>query len=225
MRSFALQVLVFLPAALAAGAGRAGAVELLRADPAASALAIHVAKSGVLSGVSHEHHFVPQSWQAEARFDPARPAATEVWVVVDAGSLHDREGRLNAASRAEVDRKAAGAEVLDARRFPEVRFRGAEVKDLRVPGPGALEGVLRGELALHGVHRPVEVPFRARVERGGFRVTGSARFLQSDFGIRPYSTALGTIGVDDLVSVEFDLVLAPASSPRVAGQGARPQGS
>ena len=200
MRSFALQVLVFLPAALAAGAGRAGAVELLRADPAASALAIHVAKSGVLSGVSHEHHFVPQSWQAEARFDPARPAATEVWVVVDAGSLHDREGRLNAASR-------------------------AEVKDLRVPGPGALEGVLRGELALHGVHRPVEVPFRARVERGGFRVTGSARFLQSDFGIRPYSTALGTIGVDDLVSVEFDLVLAPASSPRVAGQGARPQGS
>lgn len=214
MRCLALLVPPSLAAALFFGAG--GGVTL-RADPAASRLAIHVARSGLLSGASHEHRFVPQSWQAEARFDAADPGAVEVSVEVDAGSLQDQEERLTEASRAAVDRKARGDEVLDARRFPGIRFRAAGASELRPDGAGALEGVLRGELVLHGVRRPLPVRFRARAEGAGLRVTGSARFAQSDFGIRPYRTALGTIGVDDLVTVEFDLRLVPLPAPSRPG--------
>jgi polyisoprenoid-binding protein YceI len=73
------------------------------------------------------------------------------------------------------------------------------------------------------VTRPLDVPFHARAEGPGYRVSGSARLRQTDFGITPFSTAGGTIGVDDEIQVEFDLVLAPA--PAVArspiGLGAR----
>lgn len=217
-------------AAVAPAAGRSGAAASLRAEPSASELAIRVSKSGVLSGVAHNHRFVPQRWQAEVRFDPAAPSAIDVAVVVDASSLHDREPRLGEASRAEVDRKAAGTEVLDAHRFPEIRFRAVGGGDLKAVGTGAFEGVLRGELALHGARRPLEVRFRAHGEKEGYRATGSAVVVQSDFGMQPYSTAMGTIGVDDAVEVDFDLLLLPADEsvpvrrPAI-GPASRPGGS
>jgi polyisoprenoid-binding protein YceI len=204
---------------LAAG-GRAGAAEPLAADSSGSVLAVRTSKTGLFSGFAHNHRFVVQRWHAEVRFDPHRPSEIEMALVADAGSLHDRESRLTEASRAEVDSTAAGAEVLDASRFPEIRYRAAEVVDLKVASSGEVEGVLRGELSLHGVRRPLEVRFQARAEGAGFRATGSALLLQSDFGMRPYRTALGTIGVDDAVQVEFDLVLLPPGAARLARQGA-----
>lgn len=50
---------------------------------------------------------------------------------------------------------------------------------------------------------------RASREGAGWRASGTLRFLQSDFGIEPYSGFLGTIAVQDEVQVEFDLFLAP----------------
>ena len=111
------------------------------------------------------------------------------------------------------------AEDAGSRRYPAIRFRASEVANLKVGADGELDGVLRGELALHGATRPLEVRFRARPAGGGYRATGSARFVQSDFGMKPYSTALGTIGVDDDVAVDFDLVLVPAQAQALVRKG------
>ncbi len=219
MRS-TLLIRASVAAAALLGAGRPGAADL-RVDTSASVLAIRVSRSGPLSGLAHDHRFVPQRWHAEVRFDPARPAAVEVAVVVDAGSLHDHEARLGEASLAEVDRTAVGPHVLDARRFPEIRYRAAGVADLKIGAAGEMEGILRGELTLRGTTRPLQVRFRARPEGVGVRATGSARFAQSDFGMTPYSTALGTIGVDDEVAVEFDLLLPGPGSAALVRQGSR----
>ncbi len=177
------------------------------ADGDASSIRILVSKRGVLSGISHGHSFVPGRWVARAHLSYPSLAGTSVEVTVDAASLRDQEPRLGAASHAEVDRTAAGPEVLDAARFPTVRYAAEEVVDVRKAGSGVVEATLRGTLSLHGVDRPLEVQVRARPDDGGIRVTGNGTFLQSEFGMKPYSTALGTIGVDDPVHVEFDLLL------------------
>jgi polyisoprenoid-binding protein YceI len=189
----------------------------LQADTSASQLVIRAGRSGLLSVFGHDHQFTPARWQAQADFDPARPQEVRVDVRIDAATLHDHAARLSQKSRDRVDRDAAGPEVLDAQRYREIRFR-SESASARGPGDG-LEGVLHGALSLHGATRQLDVPFHARAEAAGYRVSGSVRFRQTDFGMKPFSTAGGTIGVDDEIRVDFELVLVPA--PGASGSQTR----
>lgn len=181
----------------------------LQADTSASSLVIRTGRNGLLRVFSHNHEFTPGVWQAEVDFDPNHPQEVHVDVRIDAATLHDQVARLAPKMRAYVDREAAGPEVLDAQRYREIRFHG-ESASTRGEGDG-LEGVLHGALSLHGATRPLDVPFHARVDALGYRVAGSVRFRQTDFGMTPFSTAGGSIGVDDEIQVDFDLVLVPAS--------------
>jgi polyisoprenoid-binding protein YceI len=189
----------------------------LEADTAASQLVIHTGRNGIFSALSHDHEFTPARWRAEVDFDPERPQDVRVDVRVDAATLHDHVARLAQKSRDEVDRKVAGPEVLDAQRYPEIRFH-AESASAGDEGED-LAGMLHGTLSLHGAARPLDVPFHARADGPGWRVSGSARFRQTDFGITPYSTAGGSIGVDDEIRVDFELVLP--STPHVVASPVR----
>jgi len=185
----------------------------LQADNPASQLVIRAGRSGLLSVLAHDHQFTPARWQAEADFDPERPQEVRVDVRIDAASLHDHVARLTQKSRDYVDRETAGPQVLDAQRYREIKFH-SESSTARDVG-GGLEGVLHGALSLHGTTRPLDVPFHALADAPGYRVSGSVRFRQTDFGMKPFSTAGGTIGVDDEIQVDFELVLLPV--PGAAG--------
>lgn len=193
----------------------------LQADTSASHLVIRAGRIGLLSAFSHDHQFIPARWQAEVDFDPERPEEVRVDVRIDAATLRDQVARLSPKTREYVDRETAGPQVLDAQRYPEIRFHG-ESASARGEA-GVLQGVLHGALSLHGATRPIDVPFRARADASGYRVSGSVRFRQTDFGITPISKAGGTIGVDDEIQVDFELVLAPASGTagRLTHFGAR----
>jgi polyisoprenoid-binding protein YceI len=183
----------------------------LQADTSASTLVIRASKAGLLSAIAHDHQFAPARWQAEVNFDPRHPQEVRVDVRLDAATLHDQVARLTQKVRDHIDRETAGPGVLDAQRFPEIGFHG-ESASARVEG-AELRGVLHGTLSLHGTTRPLDVPFHARAEAAGYRVAGSVRFRQTDFGITPVSKAGGSIGVDDEVQVDFDLLLVAATRP------------
>ena len=181
----------------------------LQADTEASQLVIHAGRGGFLSTLAHNHEFTPARWQAEVDFDPERPQDVRVDVRIDAATLHDHIARLSQKARDYVDRETAGPEVLDAQRYREIRFHSASAS-ARGEG-GELQGVLHGALSLHGTTRPLEVPFHARADASDYRVSGRVLFRQTDFGMKPFSIAAGTIGVNDEIQVDFDLVLVPAS--------------
>jgi polyisoprenoid-binding protein YceI len=198
------------------------AAEPFAADTSASRLVVRTTKSGLLSGLAHDHQMIPDRWSVRAWFDPARPSELEVEVVVEAASLHDHEPRLNAANRERVDREATGPEVLDAARYPEIRFRSRSVSGLSLGADGTLSGTLHGRLSLHGTEKEVEVSFRASPRGDGYQVDGTARFAQTAFGMVPYTTAMGTIGVDDEVRIELELALRPGGGKPTAGSRRRP---
>lgn len=179
------------------------------ADPGRSRITVHVFKRGLLSVVAHHHHFVAGTWRATAAFDGASPSGARVEVIIAADSLRDQQQALSQKDREQVDRQAAGPEVLDAGRYPEIRFvsNSLEVAPASSQAEGALRGLLVGTLSLHGQDRPVSVPFTAAKEGSAWRARGAVAFKQSDFGIRPYSGFGGTIAVRDEVKLEYDLVL------------------
>ena len=92
---------------------------------------------------------------------------------------------------------------LDAAKFPTMRF--VATKFFREES-GALQCI--GQLTLHGVTK--EVVFPVTVKTGDRVMEGDAklRFKTSDFGVKPYSAALGLIKNRDEVELVLHLVIS-----------------
>lgn len=178
-------------------------------------MVVRVGKTGLFSAFAHDHRFEVTDWRAEAEIPDGDPARASVAVVVSAASLRDREEALSETDRRKVDAQAAGPEVLDAERYPEIAYRaGAVTLDAApVEGAKAVRAVLQGTLTLHGRSRPLDVSFEAERDGDAWRVRGRARLKQSDFGIRPFRAFGGTVGVKDVVEVELEMTLRPAPAP------------
>ncbi len=191
-----------LSAALAADAGR------LEAVPAGPGIRIHVAKRGAFAMFAHDHDFEVTRWSGSARIPDGDPARASVELVLEAGSLQDRERGLSEGDRRKVDAQAAGPEVLDAAHAPEITYRSERVT-LSASAGGPVKGTIHGELTLRGRTNPVDASFEATRDGDGWAVHGSARFKQSAFGIKPFSGFGGTVGVKDEVEVTFELAVRP----------------
>ena len=75
-------------------------------------------------------------------------------------------------------------------------------------GTAGVEGTLHGTLALGGATQPVAIAAQATAAGGGqLRVTGAYELHLKTFGLKPPSLMMGTMKVDEAVTVNFDLLL------------------
>ena len=122
-----------------------------------------------------------------ATFDPT--SLRVVQALRDGRPLPDA---LGASERAQIERSIA-SDVLDAARFPEIRFASTAVTEVS----GGFR--VSGTLALHGCERAIVVTVRVE----GDVAVAEATLHQPDFGIRPYSAMLGALRVKPDVGVRL----------------------
>ncbi|HEX2718296.1 MAG TPA: YceI family protein [Gemmatimonadaceae bacterium] len=72
---------------------------------------------------------------------------------------------------------------------------------------GTITGKLNGTLTIGGVTKPVVIDAKARKDGVGLRVTGSYPVNMKEYGLKPPTLMLGTLKVNELVKVNFDLLL------------------
>jgi len=185
-------------------------------DTARSRLTVKVLPAGLLASALHPHFFQPESWSGEIALDPNRPGGVRVEVRIASDSLRDHQPKLSAKDIARVEGQTRGADILDAARFPKILFEAGQLDSASLPSgaEGDFRGTLAGTLTLHGQSRPVSIPIRGRVTAERLEADASVTFRQSDFGIKPYKTGLGTIAVRDEITVEIALVAVPRSPSR-----------
>jgi hypothetical protein len=95
---------------------------------------------------------------------------------------------------------------LKSKDAPTIEFKLASYDVAK--GATGVQGTLAGTLSLGGVQRQVSVPAQAsEAGSGGLRVTGAYELHMKDFGLKPPSLMMGTMKVDELVTVNFDVVL------------------
>jgi polyisoprenoid-binding protein YceI len=161
-------------------------------DTQKSTLTIHVGKTGVLSGLGHDHEVSAPIQSGMA--DTGARAAVEIHVNARALRVIDKEE--SEKDRAEVQKTMLGPEVLDSERYQEIAFKstGAEAA-------GQGQWTLRGTLTLHGHTRPITV--HVTVKDGQY--TGETTVKQTDFEITPPGKA--GIRAKDEVRIEFNIRL------------------
>lgn len=179
-----------LVAALLPALSLAAWAQVRAIDTERSTVTVHVFKAGLFSAFGHEHEVRAPIASGTVEVSQADP---KVELAFHARELKVLDPDLKASDRAEVQATMLGPKVLDAERFPEIRFRST-----RVTRDGAGWRV-EGELTLHGQTRRVTLG----VTEAGGRYLGSVKLRQRDFGITPVTVAGGTVKVKDELQLEF----------------------
>src|ERR1700688_2665717 len=161
-------------------------------DVQKSTLTIHVGKTGVFSGLGHEHEVRAPIHSGTAVTD-SHPA---VEIHVNARELRVIDKDESEKDRKDIQETMLGPEVLDNEHHPEVVFKSTGAEPT-----GQGRWTLPGNLTLRGQPRPATV----QVTPKDGHYTGETTVKQTDFGIKPP----GKLGVraKDEVKIEFDVRL------------------
>jgi polyisoprenoid-binding protein YceI len=200
-----------------------------------SVFAVVTHRAGIAGALLHEHLIVAQNAQVELEYEKGNlrkalfrlRARAEDLTIDDPSDQKEWYPRLKSLrvvsepftpltgiDLKEIRRTMLGPTQLDAARHPEI---GVELRHLE-ESAGRVEDVLMTHLAkiavtLHGrtVERTVGVKITPLAGRR-LELEAIGRFRLSEFGIKPYETALGTMKVAD----EVHFVVVASALPRGA---------
>lgn len=184
--------------------------------PRESRVILFLARKGFFSLLAHDHVMVVREISGTIRYDDERIEKSSIQLSIPVKGLLvdplvERQrlqltGELSKGEIQEIRSIMLSPRVLDAERFPTV-----EITSLAVRGtPGKLTLDLKWRI--RGVERVLSATAEVTVSGNILRAKGEIFLLQTQFGILPYSTLLGTIAVEDQIGVKFDLV-ARAADP------------
>jgi polyisoprenoid-binding protein YceI len=173
--------------------------------PSESSFWVFVGKAGLFSAFAHNHEIGVKSFSGRVVVPEAGAAGGSLEIEVDAPSLAvlDKEP-------SEEDKKkifdSMHNEVLESAKHQKITFKSVSVSDVKQTGNDGYSFVINGDLTLRGVTKRIAVPVAATITPQQLRATGKYTLKQTDYGIKPYSAAGGTIKVKNEVVVNFNIV-------------------
>ena len=180
-------------------------------NPHSSQLSILVFRGGKFSRLGHNHVMTSQDLAGRVWVHPQFPrSGFELSFPVAKLVVDDPEARRAAGSDFPPDipqsdkdgtrKNMLKPEVLDGERYPDVKLRAAKVG-------GTLEAPqVTAHITIKDAGRDVEVPVQVAIEGAKLRASGEFDVLQSEFGIKPFSVALGALEVQDRLHIKFTIV-------------------
>ena len=135
-----------------------------------------------------------RTWDARITFDPEDLAHARISVSVDLAS--------EASDTPDNDDGLQGPEGFWVERYRLAHFESTEVI---ARGPQAY--LAKGTLSLHGVTRPVVLPFTLKVNGNTAHATGHTQVARTDFGLGTGEWAAAT-PIAHEVDIHFDLTAA-----------------
>jgi polyisoprenoid-binding protein YceI len=193
---------LLLLAVLALGQSRTRTYTIV---PSESSFWVFVGKSGLFSALAHNHEIGVKSFSGRVIVPAAGAGAGSLEMEVDAPSLEVLDKEPSEEDKKKIFNSMHN-EVLESAKYQKITFKSVSVSDVKQTGSDAYSFVVNGDLTLHGVTKRIAIPVAANVTPQQLRATGKYTLKQTDYGIRPYSAAGGTIKVKDEVVVNFNIV-------------------
>lgn len=162
------------------------------------------------ANLAHDHVIVATSYSGTVHWDPANPAACKIAVDVPTSGLRvdppgararaGLEGTPPVDDQPKIQENFNGPRQLDSGKFPVLTFRSTSC------APGKAENVtVNGTMTVHGVSRPTTVTMD--IVADGAELSAAGRFVakHSDFGMDPFSAAMGAVRNDQALTFVIDL--------------------
>ena len=179
-------------------------------DPQQSRVLIHVFRGGKLSRLGHNHVVASKTLSGRAWIHPTFAKSgfelsfAVAQLIVDDPGMRQAAGADFASQVSEADKEGTRknmlrADVLDAERYPEITLRSARI------GGSVAAPQVTAQIRIRGAAHDAEVPTKIQLEGAQLRATGEFDVNQTDFGIKPFSVALGALEVQDRLRIEFQI--------------------
>ena len=166
-------------------------------DTQRSTITIHVGKSGLLSAAAHDHT-VSAPISAGTILESG---AQRIEFRVETAKMTVKpDPKVDAKDQATIQTHMEEM-TLETMKFPEIAFRSTRIEKI-----GDAQWRVDGDLALHGVTKPVSLT----VKQAGDSWTTRTVLKQTDFGITPISIGGGMIKVKNEVEIDFQIFARPA---------------
>ena len=199
------------PAPRAAVAADTRGATVYEVSSQATQLSILVFRGGKLSRLGHNHVMTSQHVSGRVWVHPDfKRSGFELSLPVAQLVVDDPEARQAAGGDFPPDipqsdkdgtrKNMLKPEVLDGERYPQVKLRSARIG-------GTLEAPqVTASITIKDASRDVEVPVKIAIQGAKLSASGEFDVLQTQFGIKPFSVALGALEVQDRLHVKFTIV-------------------
>ncbi|MEK7834099.1 MAG: YceI family protein [Acidobacteriota bacterium] len=166
---------------------------------------VFVPKTGLLSGLAHDHEIGVKSFTGKIVVPESGASGGSLELDVDATSLAVLDKKPSEEDKKKIYNSMHN-EVLESAKHPKITFKSVSVSDLKQTGGDSFSLTLNGDLTLHGVTKRIALPVSLTINAQQLRATGKYTLQQTDYGIKPYSAAGGTIKVKNDIVVNFNIV-------------------
>jgi hypothetical protein len=170
------------------------------------------------SGLAGHQHAVEGKLKSGQLFSTSGQKSSLVFDMksFDADTLTARKylglsGETDEATRKKVNDNMLGKEILSVNLFPEARLENATLVSIHKKSKRDLpEYVIEGDFVLHETKKHIQIRCDLEEKDGWHHIRGAFKFLQSDYGIKPFSKMMGAVGVKDELVILGDLWVAPS---------------
>jgi polyisoprenoid-binding protein YceI len=180
-------------------------------DPESSSLHILVYRGGTLARLGHNHVLSSKALSGDAWLHPDfTRSGFQIMLPIESLIIDDAQtravhGEQFAAQVPQKDidgtrRNLMKPEVLDTERFPQIR-----VASSALTGTAANPSVM-AQVTIKDVTRELSIPMSLSLDGNQLQASGEFDIVQSEFGITPFSIALGALQVQDRLHVTYRVV-------------------
>jgi polyisoprenoid-binding protein YceI len=180
-------------------------------DGTASTIHVLVYRAGAAARMGHNHvvsskelrgTLYLQNELSRSRIELVLPVAT---FAVDEPQARAAEGQDFATevpqdAREGTRRNLLRSEVLDAEHYPEIKLQSVTIAGTRA------QPKLTMRITIKNASRDIPVGASVQESAGTIRVKGEFALKQTDFGITPFSVALGALQVQDELNIKFSIL-------------------
>jgi len=174
-----------------------------RIVPAKSTFMVHANRTGLAWFRGHSHRIAVRDFSGETSLalDVVNPASLQM--SVRSASLEETDPVFTSRQKGIIN-KELNEIVLETAKYPEISFQSTGVKG--VLNNGKIEVLITGDLNLHGVTKPIEIPAIVTLEGNNLRATGEFDIDRDDFGVKATSAFHGLVRVKNNIKFVFDII-------------------
>ena len=175
-----------------------------RLVPEESRFTVQAFAEGLFSAFGHDPVIQIRDFIGEVHFVPGSFDNASLKITVDPNSLAVSDD-VKEKDRLEIEQTMRN-EVLETSKYSEIVFTSSNISVNRL-AQGRCSARVIGELTLHGVtQKNIWISAEATISEDRLQAKGEFSLKQSDFGIKPYSAAGGTIKLKNELKFFFDMV-------------------
>jgi polyisoprenoid-binding protein YceI len=177
------------------------AVVRYRLIPEQSKFTVQAFAEGLFSAFGHDPVLAIKDFTGEAQFVPGSFESASLKITIKADSI--------VLSNSEKDRleieQTMREQVLEIAKYPEIVFVSSNISVTRL-SEGRYRARIIGDLTFHGVtQKNLWITAQVTVSGESLKAQGDFTLKQTDFGIKPFSAAGGTIKLKNELKFSFDI--------------------